>query len=144
VWVGGLASLGLLHRPLFRVTQYALKSFDQYNLTIGPSCLLGNPFQPILEPSLQYALKIPTSCLLRNPLSCYTVCTQKFRSIQFDLRGLMFPQEPLSAYFETRPTSFHDHFLQFISRIVDNFVFLVAIFCARHLRTSFQVYEISI
>jgi hypothetical protein len=61
----------------------------------------------------------------------------------------MSPREPLSAYFEARPTAFHGHFLQSLSRIVglagsDNFQFLVVVFCARHLHTSFQVYAISI
>jgi hypothetical protein len=83
------------------------------------------------------------------PLPCYTVCTQKFRSIQFDRQGLTSPREPLSAYFEARPTAFHNHFLKSLSRIIrlagsNNFQFLVTVFCARHLHTSFQVYAISI
>jgi hypothetical protein len=126
----------ICNKYITSLAQYALKSSDQYNLTVKLSRLLGNPCQPILE----LVLWIPTSA----PISCYTVCTQKFQSIQLDRRDLMFPREPLSTYFETHPTTFHGHFLQFLLQIVDNFVFLVVVLCVYHLRTSFQVYAISI
>jgi hypothetical protein len=46
----------------------------------------------------------------------------------------MSPREPLSAYFEARPSAFHDHFLQSLPRIIglacsDNFHFLVIFLC---------------
>jgi hypothetical protein len=101
--------------------------------------------QPLSFRDIQIAFQMPELA----PFLSYTICTQKFRSIQFDRRGLMSPWEPLLAYFEARPSTFHSHFLQSLPWIIglaclDNFHFLVAIFCAYHLRTSFQVYGINI
>ena len=89
-------------------------------------------------------IKISFRIISSAPLPSYRVCTQKLWSIQFYRRGLMIPREPLSTYFETRLTTFHGHFLQFLLQIIDNFVFLVVVLCVYHLRTSFQVYAISI
>jgi hypothetical protein len=42
-------TVGLPHHPLFRVTHFALKSSETYNLTVGASRLLGNPCHPSLK-----------------------------------------------------------------------------------------------
>jgi hypothetical protein len=41
---------GFRHRPLFRVTDYAFKCFERYNLNVGASRLLERHCQPVLDP----------------------------------------------------------------------------------------------
>jgi hypothetical protein len=145
-----LCPLSIFHHFLESLSRLQFHTYP--NFSLADSRIGGVHFhcsltckQPPGFRDIQIDFQTPTS----TPLPCYTICTQKFRSIQFDHRGLTSPQEPLSAYFEARLTTFHDHFLQSLSRIVglvgsNNFQFLVVVFCALHLRTSFQVYAISI
>jgi hypothetical protein len=50
---------GFRHRPLFRVTDYALKCSERYNLNVGASRLLERPCQPVLDPPVAGFTKCP-------------------------------------------------------------------------------------
>jgi len=141
--------VALPHHTMFRDTQFSHESYEACNCGF-PDGWSAFPVILYLKLSpgfldIHISFRIPTS----TPLLSYTICTQKFWSIQFDHRGPMSPWEPLSSYFEACPSAFHDHFFQSLPQIIrlegsNYFQFLVAVLCSCHLRTSFQLYEISI
>ena len=51
--------VGIWHRPLFCVIDYAFKCYERYNLTVGASRLLGRPCHHILDPRVGGFTKYP-------------------------------------------------------------------------------------
>jgi hypothetical protein len=75
---------GFRHRPLFRVTDYAFKCSERYNLNVGASRLLERPCQPVLDPPVVGFTKCP---ILGNcfGLLAFELCWFLFRNIHLAL-----------------------------------------------------------
>jgi len=87
-------------RPLFHVRNYAFKCFEQYNLTVGTSHLLGRPCDTILDPPVHGFTKYPilshyfSLVHLNSIVSCSVIYILHSKFSWFTIR----PQTPWSFF----------------------------------------------